>query len=100
MAYTPPPPIRIPEVKTPTIFDHELVLKYEMPTYEQCVIIRKQIQSLKDHLERFPEEGYFNKFYTVQLDTYTKMYEFWIEIRTAHYRVNLGKENEADLCFK
>ena len=98
MAHTPPPPIRIPEIRTPTIYDHEMVLKYNMPTHQECVIIRKQIESLRLHLARFPEDEQFNKFYTIQLETYTQLYRFWIEVRTAHYRVNLGKG--VDSCFK
>jgi hypothetical protein len=94
-----PPPIRAGSSPKPTIYEHELVLKYEEPTRELIASYRERIKKLETYLERFPQYTQLNALYKKRLNFYLEEYQFYCEVKKAHFRVRSSKNTVTTTCF-
>lgn len=94
-----PLPIRAGSSPKPTIYEHELVLKYDEPAREVIATHRECIKKLEAFLEKYPSYTQLNMLYREQLVYHREEYRFYCEVKQAHFRVRSSQDTVSTTCF-
>ena len=94
-----PPPIRAGSSPKPTIYEHELVLKFDEPSRELIAAHRECIKKLEGYLEKFPQYTQLNALYMDQLEFHREEYQFYCQVKQAHFRVRSSENTISTTCF-